>query len=108
MARKRRRQRERPVERVRYEKLETWLEQYQRELQDGVPDYSPRAGYLRTQRWVLALIEELEGLVDKKPGADVEHQHVGDLACVRIHLEKAVAHARGVQSCLLCPAKERQ
>lgn len=116
MARKNRRKRRERVERRSTEGLETWLEQYQRELAEGVPDYSPRAGYLRTQRWCLALIEELEQIVDKKPGAEIHHHHVGDLACIRSHLEKAVAHAQYLQSangmdirgCLSCPAKERR
>lgn len=66
-------------------------------------DYSAKAGFLRTQRWVMALIEDLEVLVEKAPPEDVTHGHVGNMAAIRVHLEKAIAHAKDTDACLNCP-----
>ena len=66
-------------------------------------DYSPKTGYKRTQRWVMALLEELEVLVEGPVPEEVSHQQVGNLAAIRVHLEKAIAHAKDTQSCLNCP-----
>lgn len=66
-------------------------------------DYSAKGGYKRTQRWVMALIEELELLVEGPVPEDVTFGHVGNIAAIRVHLEKAVAHAKDTQACLNCP-----
>ena len=66
-------------------------------------DYSAKSGYKRTQRWVLALIEELEVLVEGPVPENVTHTQVGNLAAIRVHLEKSIAHAKDTQSCLNCP-----
>lgn len=66
-------------------------------------DYSARGGYKRTQRWVLALIEELEVLVEGPVPDEVDYGHVGNMAAIRVHLEKAIAHAKDTKACLNCP-----
>lgn len=66
-------------------------------------DYSAKGGYKRTQRWVMALLEELETLVEGPVPDEVTHGMVGNLACIRVHLEKSIAHAKDTKSCLNCP-----
>lgn len=66
-------------------------------------DYSAAGGYKRTKRWVLALIEELELLVEKDPPEEITHGHVGNIAAIRVHLEKCIAHAKDTDACLNCP-----
>lgn len=66
-------------------------------------DYSAKGGYKRTQRWVMALIEELELLVEGPVPEDVTFGMVGNIAAIRVHLEKAIAHAKDTNACLSCP-----
>ncbi|USN16733.1 hypothetical protein STRZYGA_00120 [Brevundimonas phage vB_BpoS-Strzyga] len=69
-------------------------------------DYSASGGWKRSQRQVLALIEELEVMVEGPVPEDVSHVMVGDMASIRVHLEKCIAHARSVKHCLNCPTHE--
>lgn len=69
-------------------------------------DYSPETGWKRQQRQVLALIEELEVMVEGKPPAEIDHTMVGDMASIRVHLEKAIAHAKSAKFCLNCPTND--
>lgn len=69
-------------------------------------DYSTERGWKNCQRQVLALLEELEVEVEGKPPVEITHAMVGDMASIRVHLEKALGHARGVRVCLLCPTND--
>lgn len=66
-------------------------------------DYSAKGGYKRNQRHVLALIEELEMIVEKPAPEGVTHTQSGSMGAVRVHLEKAIAHAKGTGHCFDCP-----
>ena len=85
----------------------TYAEVIQKELESGTADYSPEAGWLRARQWCLTLLEELgDCLASEDVPADVNFQDVGNLAAIRVHLEKSVAHARRyVPACLNCPIK---
>lgn len=69
-------------------------------------DYSAATGWKKSQRQVLALIEELEVMVEGSVPEDVTHVMVGDMASIRVHLERAILHARSAKHCLNCPTHE--
>lgn len=66
-------------------------------------DYSAKAGYKRQQRHAMALLEEIEMIIEKGVPPDVTHTNVGSMTAVRVHLEKALTHAKGTGYCFDCP-----
>ncbi|USN16558.1 hypothetical protein POLEWNIK_00320 [Brevundimonas phage vB_BpoS-Polewnik] len=69
-------------------------------------DYSAAGGWKKCQRQVLALIEELEVMIEGPMPEEVTHTMVGDLASIRVHLERSILHARSAKHCLNCPTHQ--
>jgi hypothetical protein len=82
------------------------MEVYMSEMETGSVDFSPRSGFIRTQRWARMISEQLVERLSKEPGVTVTHQQCGDLAAARVHLEKALNHLDQTGWCMECVAKK--
>lgn len=82
------------------------MEVYLSEMETDTVDFSPRSGFIRTQRWAKLMAEQLVERLSKEPGVMVSHQQLGDLAAVRVHLEKALNHLDQTGWCMECTAKK--
>lgn len=69
-------------------------------------DYSAKTGWKKSQRQILALLEELEVMIEGPVPEEATHVMVGDMASIRVHLERCIAHARSAKHCLNCPTHQ--
>jgi hypothetical protein len=86
--------------------LPTFMEVYMSEMETGAIDFSPRSGFIRTQRWAKLIAEQLVERLAQEPGIRVNHRQLGDLAAARVHLEKALNHLNQTGWCMECVAKK--